>query len=212
MHPTGGSRRVFRAVSWLKVDSVKAALSRPAHPQVTQTVGQPVDWQGYNSSMAIVISLRDLVGEMQMLSDEHHVYLNKVTGELIMISDDDFRIAERGETDELAEWQEEIVQDAKKILSSDDYLEIPSKSDIHEYEIMERFCLSISDIEISDVLLGKIRGSGAFRRFKDTIYHYGLEQDWFKFRDNAYKEIAVSWLESNGLSYKDDLNESLQDK
>jgi hypothetical protein len=188
------------------------AFPRPTHPRVTHTVGQPFDWQGYNSVMAVVISLRDFVGEMQMLSDEHHAYLNKVTGEFIVISDDDFRMAESGETDELAEWQDEVVQDAKKVLSSDDYLEIPSKFDIHEYEIMERFCLSIPDVEVSDVLLGEIRGSGAFRRFKDTIYHYGIEQDWFKFRDDAYKEIAISWLESNGLPYKDDLNESLQDK
>ncbi len=162
--------------------------------------------------MAVVVSLRDLIGEMQMLSDEHRTYLNKVTGEFILISNDDFRIAESDEADELLEWRDEIVQDAKKVLSSDDYLEIPSKFDIHEYEIMERFCLSIPDVEVSNVLLGKIRGSGAFRRFKDTIYRYGIEKDWFTFRDDAYKEIAISWLESHGFSYKDDLNGSLQDK
>ena len=40
MHPTGGSLRVFKPFAWLEVDSVKAALSRPAHQQVTQTIGQ----------------------------------------------------------------------------------------------------------------------------------------------------------------------------
>ena len=79
-------------------------------------------------------------------------------------------------SDELSEWRDEIVQDAKKVLSSDDYLEIPSQFDIHEYEIMERFCLSVPDVEISDVLLRKIRGSGAFHRFKNTIYRYGIEK------------------------------------
>jgi len=162
--------------------------------------------------MAVVVSLRDLVGEMQMLSDEHRTYLNKATGEFIMISNDNFRMAESDEADELSEWRDEIIQDAKKVLSSDDYLEIPSKFDIHEYEIMERFCLSIPDVEASNLLLGKIRGSGAFHRFKDTIYRYGIEKAWFKFRDDAYREIAISWLESNGLSYKDDLNGLLQDK
>ena len=120
--------------------------------------------------MTLVVSLRDVVGEMQMLSDDRHAYLNKVTGELIMISDDDIAMAKSDEADELSEWQDEFVQDAKKVLSSEDYLELPSKFDIHEYEIMERFCLSFPDEKISDVLLGKIRGSGAFRRFKDTIY------------------------------------------
>ncbi len=39
VHPTGGSRRVFRQFAWLEVGSVKAALSRPAHLRVTQAVG-----------------------------------------------------------------------------------------------------------------------------------------------------------------------------
>ncbi len=71
---------------------------------------------------------------------------------------------------------------------------------------MERFCLSFPDGKVSDVLLGKIRGSGAFRRFKDAIYQYGIENDWFKYRDEEYKEIAMAWLESNGLAYSDDMN------
>ena len=38
VHPTGGSLRVFVQVAWLEAGSVKAALSRPAHQRVTQTV------------------------------------------------------------------------------------------------------------------------------------------------------------------------------
>ena len=40
VHPTGGSRRVFRQFAWLGVGSGKMALSRPAHPRVTHTVGR----------------------------------------------------------------------------------------------------------------------------------------------------------------------------
>jgi hypothetical protein len=162
--------------------------------------------------MTLVVSLRDFVGEMQLLSDDRHAYLNKVTGELLTISDDDITMAERPEEGELLEWEEEVVQDVKKILSSEDYLELPSTFDIHEYKIMERFSLSFPDEEISEVLLGKIRGSGAFRRFKDTIYRYDIEQDWFRFRDDAYKEIAISWLEDKGIAYTDDLNVSSQNE
>jgi hypothetical protein len=39
VHPTGGSRRVFRQFAWLEAGSVKAAFSRPAHQRVTHTVG-----------------------------------------------------------------------------------------------------------------------------------------------------------------------------
>jgi hypothetical protein len=38
VHPTGGSRRVFRQFAWFEVGPIKVVLSRPAHPRVTQAV------------------------------------------------------------------------------------------------------------------------------------------------------------------------------
>lgn len=174
--------------------------------------------------MAVVVSLRDLVDELETLSHESHVYLKKSAGRVISIRDDDFEmvrnmeefdeIEEEGDdseiinnTDGYSDLEIEFFQDVKNVLAmDDDYLKLPSKFDIDEYEIVERFCLSISDEKISDVLLGKIRGSGAFRRFRDTIYRYRIEEDWFRFRDEAYKEIAISWLEGHGFAYTDDMN------
>jgi hypothetical protein len=42
VHPTGGSRLVFRQFVRLGVDSVKSALSRPIHQRVTPTVGRQI--------------------------------------------------------------------------------------------------------------------------------------------------------------------------
>ena len=157
--------------------------------------------------MAVVVSLRDFVDEMQVFSDEQHAYLNKITGELTTITNDDIAVIENGDDwSDYPEWQQSVFENTKKVLSSDDYLELPSRFDIHEYEIMERFCLSVPDEKVRNVLLSKIRGSGAFRRFKDTLYRYGIEEDWFRFKDEAYKEIAISWLESKGFDFTDDMN------
>ena len=167
--------------------------------------------------MTVVVSLRDLVDELQTLSGESHVYLNKVTGKVISVTSDDFEVVENVDESEFAkvddvegsgsDLEQDFFLDVKRIsLFDDDYLELPSKFDIHEYEIMERFSLSIPNAKISNVLLDKIRGSGAFRRFKDTIYRYGIEKDWFKYKDEAYKEIAISWLESHEFAYIDDMN------
>ena len=41
VHPTGGSRRVFKHFVWLGVGSVKTAFSRPTHQRVTQAVSPP---------------------------------------------------------------------------------------------------------------------------------------------------------------------------
>ncbi len=170
--------------------------------------------------MTVAVSLRDLVDELQMLSNESNAYLNKVTGKVITITEDDVAMAEIDQEieaeledaddeamGEVSDLETQFYEEVKKILAFDaDYLKLPSKFDIDEYEIMERFCLSFPDGKVSDVLLGKIRGSGAFRRFKDTIYNYRIENDWFQYRDEAYKEIAIAWLESNGITYSDDMN------
>jgi hypothetical protein len=153
-----------------------------------------------------VISLKDFVARMLLLSDECHVYLNKTTGDLISVDDRDVALAESDEANEFMEWQDASVQEAKRILLSDEYLEIPCKYDIHEYRIMERFSQSFPDERIRGVLLEKIRGAGAFRRFKEAIIHYNIDKDWYKFRDQAHKEIAITWLNKHGITYNDDLN------
>ena len=155
--------------------------------------------------MAVVVSLRELVDELKIITDEHHVFLNKVTGKIVTLTDEDISAVESGDdTEERQDWEQEVFEQAKEVSLSGNYLELPSKFDIHEYKIMERFCLDFPDERISDDLLDKIRGSGAFRRFKEAIYRYGIEHEWFKFQDEAYKEIVISWLESNHLSYSDD--------
>ena len=170
--------------------------------------------------MAVIVSILDLVDELQMLSDESHVYLNKITGRVISVTNDDFAIVENVDESEFSatdetddneggdsDLEQDFFREVKRIsLFDENYLKLPSKFDIHEYEIMERFSLSFLNRKIGDVLLDKIHGSGAFRRFKDTIYQYGIEKDWFKFRDEAYKEIAIAWLQSHDFTYVDDMN------
>ena len=152
--------------------------------------------------MAVVVSLRDVVNEMDVMSDEFHAYLNKVTGELVTITDEEINAIENNDDwSEYPEWQHEALATAKHVLDSEDYLPLPSKFDIHEYAIMERFCYSIDDPELSDELVYQIRGSGAFRRFKDAIRRHGIEDEWYQFRDQALEEIAIEWLESNGIAY-----------
>ncbi len=38
VHPTGGTRRVFKQFAWLRAGSAKVELPRPAHPRVTPAV------------------------------------------------------------------------------------------------------------------------------------------------------------------------------
>ena len=152
--------------------------------------------------MSLLISLKAIVEEMDVPSDEYNAYLNKDTGELVTIREEEASIIESGDSiANYPRWQQDAIRKTQQVLNSSEYLPLPSKFDINEYGIMERFCLSVEEEELRDRLLQCIRGSGAFGRFKNAIHQDGIVDKWFKFRQDALEEIAVDWLESNKIRY-----------
>jgi hypothetical protein len=148
------------------------------------------------------VKLEDIIDGIEMQTDESESFLNIRTGEVVIISDEESSAAEEDKPIDLfPEWQHELINKAKEILRSNDYISLPSKFQVHEYSIMEKFCLSIDDDQLRDLLYYSTKGSGAFRRFKDNICKYNLEEEWYKFRDKAIKRIAIEWCENNGINY-----------
>lgn len=153
-------------------------------------------------AMAIPVKLDDIIQELECQSDEHTSYLYKKTGEVVTVGYEELRAAESDEPIEnLPEWEQENIKTAQEILETEDYVPLPSKFDIHEYSIMERFCLSIADDKLRDTMYRSIKGSGAFRRFKDNIRRYNIEEDWYKYQYEALKQIAIEWCEENDIDF-----------
>ena len=155
--------------------------------------------------MALPVNLQAVVDEMDMAGDEMAAYVNRKTGELITLSDEEISYAEDDDVSSFVlEWQKEMVDRAKTVLADDDYIALPDRFEIHEYSIMERFCFSVCDEQVQNALLQAITGRGAFRRFKDRIVEEDVREDWFAFRDEAHKKIAADFLESQGIPFIDD--------
>ncbi len=81
------------------------------------------------------------------------------------------------------------------------YIPLPSEFDIHEWEIMKNFCYSVEDDKKSSLLLKAIHGSGAFRCFKDSVFRFGMDDQWYEFRDSVIKKIVIEWCEENSIKY-----------
>jgi len=155
--------------------------------------------------MKAIVSIKDIINEMDVLSDEHSAFLNRHTGELVTLSSEELSAAEEDDNiDDYPEWQQDMIIKAKEVITSDDYLPLPSKFEIHEYHIIEEFCYSVVDDEISGDLLDKIRGRGAFRRFRNAIQMHGIEEEWYRFRQGELEKIAIDWLEVNQIPYTKD--------
>jgi hypothetical protein len=152
--------------------------------------------------MAVQVKLKDIIEGLEFLTDEGTSYLNTTTGEVVSITDEELRAAEEDEPlEDFPEWQHDAIRIAQDIVETDHYLPLPDRFEIHEYSIMERFCLLVDDEDIRDDLGNAIRGRGAFRYFKDRIHAYGIAEEWYRYRDAALREIAMAWCEEHGIPY-----------
>ena len=129
--------------------------------------------------MATEVPLRKILEAMDWQSDEMTAYLNKKTGDVVAVSEEDLAVAETG--DDLggrAPWEAEAIEIARAVLTGQDYIALPDRFEIDEYRMMERFTYSVTDSASRDRLESAIHGGGPFRRFKDTMHELGLAEKW----------------------------------
>ena len=151
------------------------------------------------------VNLKELAEQMDFMLDEWSYYLDKSTGEIISIDDRYLGIAEDEDEESahnLAEWEQNEVKQAVDIINRwQDMIHFPDKRELGEYEMMEEFSENFADAHIRDCLCIAIDGSGAFRRFKNTISRFGIEEQWYAHKDQAMLEFAKQWCEENDIPY-----------
>jgi hypothetical protein len=153
-------------------------------------------------AMTLPVSLQAVIDEMDTFGDDFHPYLNQHTGELVTLTSEDIHAVEEGfDLADYPEWHQHALQKTVEVLDSDDYLPLPTKFEIDEWAIMQRFCFGVDDADLSRELQDQIHGAGAFRRFKDTLCRHDLLDTWFAYRQAAFAEIAVEWLEEHHIPY-----------
>ena len=149
----------------------------------------------------IHVKLSDIIEGLEFQADECFSYLNMTTGEVVSVTTEELRAAEEDEPlEDFPEWQHDAIRIARDIVETEHYLPLPDRFEINEYSIMERFCLSVDDDDLRDDLCDAIRGRGAFRRFKDRVQVYGMAEDWYRYRDEALREIAIAWCEEHDIA------------
>ncbi|MFF2288625.1 UPF0158 family protein [Peribacillus butanolivorans] len=153
--------------------------------------------------MTVHVKLKDIIEEMEIQFEESQSFLNINTGEIFFVTSNDLRAAEDDEPfNHLPDWQQENLRVANDVVENfENYIELPTKYDVNEYEMMEDFCLTVSDLRKQNSLLLKIKGKGAFRKFKDKIIDFEIEDQWYSYRDERFKQIAEKWCQDNNVNY-----------
>lgn len=132
------------------------------------------------------VKLNEIIDALDFTNNEIEYYYNPDNGEIFMSNIGDYEDLNEDELDELFE---------KAIM-------LPTRYDINEYEMMEDFTVTIEDTRLRNQLYISLNGSGAFRRFKDTCINFDIIDDWYKFRDEKYKEIAINWCKENNIKFE----------
>ncbi len=135
------------------------------------------------------IKLDDVLEAIEFTSYEIEYYYNTESGEIVI------------HTDPLITGQDSSETEADLEANFDKYIRLPTKYEINEYHIMEEFVWSLPEGKMQDELERAIHGRGAFRRFKDMVYDFGIEEKWFDYKAAAYKNIAVDWCKDNDIEY-----------
>ena len=132
------------------------------------------------------VKLSEVIDALDFTNDEIKYYYNPDNGEIFVSNIGDYEDLNEDELDKLFE---------KSIM-------LPTRYDINEYEMMENFAETIEDTKLQNQLYISLNGSGAFRRFKDTCINFDIINDWYKFRDKKYKELAINWCKENNIEFE----------
>lgn len=156
------------------------------------------------------VFIEDIVGAMDW-STSGGSYLNMETGVILSINDD-LESARRKFEDLPSDASDEEAYEAfgwgwkhpeflNFLRSGDQYKRLPDQYDIREYRLMQRFISTVEDDNCREDLQKAIRGKGAYRKFKETLYRHGMQRQWYEVKDQHLMSIAQEWCESNNIPY-----------
>ncbi|WP_300674611.1 UPF0158 family protein [Desulfoluna sp.] len=153
--------------------------------------------------MPFPVKLSEIIEQLEIQSEEFESYLNIKTGELVMVNADHIcKVEDGADTSSCPDWEKEALEGVRAFLDTqEDHIALPTKFEVPEYEIMERFCSSLTQESVREAMNQCIQGKGAFRRFRDSLLRYGIEDDWHRYLGDVHKEMATAWCEDNGIAY-----------
>jgi len=149
------------------------------------------------------VELSSIAECIELQCNEAQSYLNKVSGEVITITDEEMQLAESKEdTSEYPDWMKEPINIATKYLGNKgDYLDLPTDYGFNEYGVMEDFILTLPEEQKNEMYF-LIKGTGAFSKFRAGLERFSLTDKWYEFKDIELNKFVKTWCEDNNIEIK----------
>lgn len=132
------------------------------------------------------VKLEDILEGLDFTSDEYGCFYRIKTGTVEMDNEDFFEEME-------PEFDPEM----------EDVIYLPNQYEINDRQIMFDFVDQFKDDKQINFLLHRLNGRKPYRRFKDGVLELGIEDAWYAFQAEAYRQIALEWAHENELDVID---------
>jgi hypothetical protein len=147
------------------------------------------------------IRLSDLVEAFEAQGDGIAQYLDRETGEIVLVTEEFQHYESEGDIDpDAPAWMQDSIADAIRVHEQPDrYLELPSQRELVNHQTLRMFCRTLPDLQ-STALLSVIGGKGTFRRFKDEADELGVLKSWYAFLRETLEAAAIQWCEEHEIA------------
>ena len=159
------------------------------------------------------INFHDLEGAFETNSPEMHHYLDRETGEVLMVTDDfrhelerlweeaapEEKLEDLLRKSELPDWQKKALAEAERV--EEGYgtriMRVPEPEARMDLRDIEAFITTVTEPRLREELQRATRGRGAFRRFREVLGDNFRERErWFEFKRERLRKHMTDWLAS----------------
>lgn len=150
----------------------------------------------------------------RMKSDEIYAFIDKY-------KEDDYKepdIEEILDDDEIPKKENDFIFINLNMMSMQEYEELTDKIEedeeeryyylpnsyvFHDSELIEEYIDEIKNENIQEELEDAFYGKGKYRRFKETLRKFRIENDYYNFREEYLKNMAIEWCQKNNIEYEE---------
>jgi len=151
--------------------------------------------QKYRFEKVSALPLRLIIDGIENISDEWVSFMDKEKMEIVSLPKEPWLFDDEEEFDDLSD----LIDSG----FGTRFFRLPDEVDINKSKIMQDFIREMTEGEVHDYLSSEISQRGAFRRFREGVRKYGIEQKWFDYLHDAHVRIARDWCDLNGFVYEE---------
>lgn len=143
------------------------------------------------------VELRDVIEAIEFENELLSHYYNKETG-VIIYKEDKSTASVTSENitniDDYESWQKELIMELKDLEDHPEkYIKLPGTEELHEGRMMKKFMKKYS--------LSCDADEEEIEELKKVIEGKCLLNEWYDFRKEQEKEIAINWCKENNIEY-----------